>query len=133
MLVRLTGADAASEVQVFEDVDSGDWYYDEVMTAYSMGLVKGIDEDTFKPNEYVTREQMAAMAARLLRYKYYYESESGNTDFADENQISSWAKKSVKTLNKLEIMQGKNEGMFDPKGLSTRLEAVVVLERLLTK
>lgn len=49
----------------FSDVSSSAWYYDNVVTAYGLGLMKGIDENYFGPLEQITRAQAVTLAARM--------------------------------------------------------------------
>ena len=49
--------------------------------------------------------------------------------FADNTQISSWAKDAVKSMQQAGILAGKNGNKFDPKGTATRAEVATVLRR----
>jgi hypothetical protein len=133
MLVRLLGMSGLQGEDIFDDVDPGDWFYDEVASAYKLGLIEGVSDTEFKPNDNITREEMAVMAARMLKLKYYLGSEAGASDFTDIEIISSWATEGVAIVEELGIFEGRTSGEFDPKGLTTRLEAVIVMERLLAK
>ena len=50
--------------------------------------------------------------------------------FADEDEISDWAKKAVEKLSGLGLLKGKDDG-FKPKDNATRAEAATVIERLI--
>ena len=49
----------------FYDVRPGDWFYDAVIWASKNGIVLGVTEDTYRPNDPVTREQLATMLMRF--------------------------------------------------------------------
>lgn len=49
----------------FYDVRPGDWFYDAVTWASKNGIVLGVTEDTYRPNDPVTREQLAAILMRF--------------------------------------------------------------------
>jgi len=132
MLVRLLDMTDAQGEDVFEDVESDDWFYNEVSAAFNAGLIQGVSTTEFKPNENITREEMAVMASRMLKLRYYKDGTPG-TDFVDEESISTWAVSGAAMVEKLGVMEGRTSGEFDPKGLATRLESVVVMERLLAK
>lgn len=132
MLVRLLDMTDTQGEDVFEDVESDDWFYNEVSAAFNAGLIQGVSTTEFKPNENITREEMAVMAARMLKLKYYKDGTTG-TDFIDEESISTWALSGAAMVERLGVMEGRTSGEFDPKGLATRLESVVVMERLLAK
>ena len=133
MLVRLMDMTDYEGDDIFEDVKSDNWFYDEVAAAYDLGLIEGLSATEFKPNENITREEMAVMASRMLKKKYYLESEDTNLDFTDSDELSTWAVKGAAMVQELGVMTGRTSGEFDPKGLTTRLEAVIVMERLLAK
>ncbi|MDW7670039.1 MAG: S-layer homology domain-containing protein, partial [Bacillota bacterium] len=133
MLVRLMDMNDYEGSDIFEDVNANNWFYDEVAAAYDLGLIEGVSATEFKPNENITREEMAVMASRMLKKKYYLESEEINFDFSDEEELSTWALEGTAMVEELEVMTGRTSGEFDPKGLTTRLEAVIVMERLLAK
>ena len=133
MLVRLLGITNVEGQDIFEDVNPDDWFYGEVAAAYDLNLIQGVSETEFKPNDNITREEMAVMAARMLRLKYYLNEGEAGTSFTDETLISEWALEGVTTVETLGIIEGRTSGEFDPKGLTTRLEALIVMERLLGK
>ena len=56
----------------FEDVKSGDWYYDAINWAAENGIVEGYSADAFGPNDPITREQMAAILYRYADYKLFH-------------------------------------------------------------
>jgi hypothetical protein len=51
---------------VFPDVNSNTSYADRIWTAYSLGIVTGYGDGTFRPNEYVSRAEMVALIFRTL-------------------------------------------------------------------
>ena len=53
----------------FTDVDKDAWYHDALQAVTRVGLVKGFSDGAFRPHELVTREQIAAIAARTLDIK----------------------------------------------------------------
>jgi hypothetical protein len=110
----------------FEDTDD-----ENILKAAKIGIVNGVGEGRFDPEGKVTREQMAVMMKRLMdsldinptvtmEYRY----------FADEDEISDWAKSSVQVLNKLEIINGIGQQKIAPKGSATKEQAIVMGIRL---
>ncbi|MBR2831913.1 MAG: S-layer homology domain-containing protein, partial [Oscillospiraceae bacterium] len=49
----------------FNDVKTGDWYYESVKAGYEYGLVKGTSESTYSPDNNITIAQSITLAARL--------------------------------------------------------------------
>ena len=68
---------------------------------------------------------MAVMMANYIKYKGF-EYELNDIDFTDAGSISSWAIESVKILNDLGIMQGNDDGTYNPKKVATRAEIATI-------
>jgi hypothetical protein len=71
ILVKLADVSTSWYSDYFEDVKSTDWYARYVNTAYRYGVVHGYDDDTFRPEEYVTRGGAAVMADNA--YEVWYD------------------------------------------------------------
>lgn len=136
LLVRSLGLTEAAAVAKFTDVKSGDWYAGVIGAAVQAGLVSGFENNTFKPNDNITREQMAIMIAAALKQADKQQQVSDNQDsllakFKDKTTISSWAQNSVAQSIQAGIIQGMTESTFVPEAPATRAQAVVMLKRLL--
>ncbi len=128
IVCRILGLDTEAPFeQKFTDVKPSDWHYGYVMAAYNAGYVTGMSETTFAPTEYITREQMAVLVARILNV-------TGNENdvflFADGYDVSAWARIYVAAVNKTGLMTGDQFGQFLPKANVTRQTAAVVAVRL---
>ncbi len=132
MLLRgfeLIGEDAQCS---FEDVPSGSWYYPAVAMAYSMGIVSGYSDTVFGANDKISRQDMAVMTVRLLTaLGLNLESVRDYTEFADEIEISDYAKPSVVSLYQSGIINGVGDNRFDPKGSANRAASAVILYQTL--
>ena len=65
VLWRREGGPAPAAPSGFSDVPKGQWYTDAVAWAKETGVVKGLTETTFGPDEFITREQLATMLFRF--------------------------------------------------------------------
>ncbi|MBE7047840.1 MAG: hypothetical protein E7393_00500 [Ruminococcaceae bacterium] len=95
MLLRFLGLEPLAmqgTIRIFEDVTSDKWFYREVLSAYSYGLVKGDSERTFSPNRNITREEFVVMAARAVTYANLGCPGNDNLNAVDCDTISEWAK-----------------------------------------
>ncbi|RJE90685.1 hypothetical protein D3P07_00830 [Paenibacillus sp. 1011MAR3C5] len=130
LLVRALGLRAGIGGSAdFSDVKASDWFYREVSIAAELGLISGFGDGSFRPNDTITREQMAVMAANALGAGG---AADGAADkFGDRDRIGVWARNAVEYVVKRGIMQGKTEVVFAPNDRATRAEAVVVLKRVL--
>lgn len=107
-------------------VDTKDhWAKDFIATAAANGIVLGYDENTFGPNDLITREQMAVMIIKALKIS----PQDSNIVFSDKANISAWAKDSVAAAVEKEIIKGYPDNTFKPLGKTTRAEAVTVIAR----
>lgn len=108
----------------FKDVRVNDWFYPYVNAANKAGLVTGYNNE-FRPNDNITREQMAVTIVRALGIQ---ESKSG-TVIKDINKASAWAKTDIETVTALGLMTGSGS-LFNPKDVVTREMAAVVSTRV---
>ena len=106
----------------------------EVFKAYELGIVNGVGDNKFAPKELTNREQVATMlhrAVKAIRPDADFSTE-GAESFKDENLISPWAIESVKFMNKNGLILG-SDGYVNPKGTTTREQAVLIVVRIFEK
>ncbi|WP_143088571.1 S-layer homology domain-containing protein [Paenibacillus algorifonticola] len=133
LLVRALAlpGDAAS-ADVFKDVKSTAWYARAVGAAVKANLVNGFDDGTFRPNEAITREQMAALISKAIVAAGKTAPKTADlSPFGDQAKISTWAKEAVGQSVEAGIVTGTDKGTFEPVANATRAQAVVMLKRLL--
>ncbi|MCT4620795.1 MAG: S-layer homology domain-containing protein [Marinisporobacter sp.] len=104
----------------FKDVKENDWFYPYVNAAYKEKIVSGLGYE-FKPNDPITREQMAVIITQALKLN----KAKINYEIKDMNEVSEWAKVEVSTVFDNKIIVGYNN-QFNPKDKATREMAVVV-------
>ncbi|MBU5671676.1 S-layer homology domain-containing protein [Paenibacillus brevis] len=116
----------------FNDVDSTKWYAEAIRAAHAAGIISGRSSDSFAPNAAISRQEMVKMLVQAYESRNGPAAEgNGAVSFADRDQISPWAEKSVAAAAELGLIQGKGSGAFDPQGAASRAESVVVISRLL--
>ncbi|CAG7644110.1 S-layer homology domain-containing protein [Paenibacillus allorhizosphaerae] len=136
MLVTALGlsglADNAKVTSKFNDVAASDWFASAVAVASEKGLISGYENNEFRPNANVTREEMAVMIARALQL---VDKKNGPTakliQFSDGTSISSWASASVAKAVDTGIIQGVSDTSFEPGQNATRAQAATMLKRML--
>lgn len=114
----------------FSDVRTGSWYSKAVAWASNNGIVKGITNTEFAPDDNITREQMAAIIYRYLAFKGHDVSVQGRPSFTDTDEISEYALDAVMWLNDKKIILGEDNGGFAPKNNATRAQAAAIFERI---
>jgi hypothetical protein len=117
VLYNKEGRPAVTSSNVFQDVESGSWYYDAVTWAAGKGIVIGYGNDMFGPNDPITRQQLAVM---LWRYVGSPSVTEQALDFTDADQVYSWAEEALKWAVQNGIIQGEGNGILNPKGQAKR-------------
>ena len=124
-----------SDTITFADVTADDWFYSSVAKAHRAGLVKGLAENQFAPNQPITRQQIAALLTNALRYQgvQLEPADAGVvlSNFRDRDQIQPWALYSSAVTVQKRIIGGKPGERFAPQDPTTRAEATVMVKRLL--
>jgi len=135
MLTRALGLAAKPEAAAgFGDVAAEAWYAGAIGAAVEAGLVTGFDGGEFRPNERITREQMAVMFGRALEFAGAAGAAAGGgAAFADQAAVSPWAAEAVAKVSAAGIVGGNPDGTFAPAAEANRAQAAVMLRRLLER
>lgn len=133
IVYRMAGSPEADAGHSFIDVKAGKFYVKAVAWAQSQGIVKGRTEDTFAPNASITRAEFAAI---LYRYAQWFRldlpgSVAGSP--ADGDKIPSYAADAVDALFRSGIVNGREDGYFEPQAKITRAEAAAMIDRFVRK
>jgi hypothetical protein len=138
-VVRALGLKPGQGSNPFADVNASEWYCDWIKTAVQYKLISGYGNGKFGPDDRITRQQAAAMAARAMKLAGLKaglaDGEAGKllAGFEDSAQTASWAKDSLAACVKTGILAGKSGKLLAPGDEITRAEVAVMLERLLKK
>lgn len=125
--LKQDGAAAAG----FTDVSAGSWYYEAVQAAVANGLISGYADQSFAPNQNITRAEMAVILAKALKIAQAQEKVTLQpAEFADADSIRDWAKEAVGEVTEAGLMQGRSGNRFEADSFTTRAEAAVVVYRL---
>lgn len=107
----------------------------EVLKAYNLGVVKGVSDDSFAPNNSVTRQEIATMLIRVLKLvmpKIDTESAKFNEKFFDEPEVAQWAREGLMFLNQNGIFKGA-QGYILPNANTTREQGIALVKRVFDK
>lgn len=130
ILHRLEGTPAPDAQAPFTDVPAGQYYAEAVAWAAANSIVNGTSETTYAPLNNITREQMAAILYRYAQYKGYDVSGSADLSaFTDATSISDYAVSALQWAVDAGLINGKGNGILDPKGSATRAEVSAILSR----
>lgn len=117
----------------FGDVNADEWYSAAVAWASENGIVNGVSENEFAPNDNLTREQMAAIIYRYIMFKGGDTSVGENADinsYADAENISDYAVEAIRYAVASGLMKGDSETTLNPSGTATRAETATIIMRL---
>ena len=132
MLWRLEGSPEASIELNFSDVAEDTWYTEAVRWAVETETFLGYGNETFGPNDQITREQIA-----LVMYRYEEARGADLTadktiaDFADAAAASDWAVESLNWAYSTGMMIGTGSNNMNPLGDASRAEVATILYRYL--
>ena len=114
----------------FTDVAADAYYADAVAWAAANGIVTGVSETVFAPDDAITREQMAAILYRYAQFKGY-DVTAGNDlgAYTDASRISAYAAAAMRWANAEGLITGVTDTTLEPQGSATRAQAATILMR----
>ncbi len=117
----------------FKDVAQGRYYTEGVAWAAKAGVVKGITDEIFAPEQTITREQLAVMMARYAKLVgLNTKADAKALDrFTDGDATGTWAVDGVAWCVQNGILKGKGNDTLDPTAEVTRAEVAVMLDRFI--
>ncbi len=114
----------------FSDVSADMWYSDAVGWAASNGIVSGVSETEFAPNDLLSREQMALIIFLFAKSEGYDITKSETiSHFSDADEVSSWALDAVEWANGISLITGTSDTTLSPKETATRAQVASILMR----
>ena len=126
VLDKVGGSAETSAGIKFEDISNPN-----VERLAGLGIIEGYGDGTFRPNEYITREQAAVILRRMVKcVGYSYAEDEFISGYTDYDEISEWARDGVNVMTNLGIMNGVGESKFGPKGTYTREQSAATMVRL---
>ncbi|ANF94768.1 InlB B-repeat-containing protein [Paenibacillus bovis] len=125
MLLQAMGLPGSGTPLAFTDKEKiGAWAQPAIAEAVRQGWIHGNVDGSFRPNDRITRAEMAVMAAAALHSNTL---SNPKTTFVDDSKIPVWAHDAVAAMQQAGILSGKSANTFDPAGQTTRAEAVKVI------
>jgi N-acetylmuramoyl-L-alanine amidase len=138
LVVRSLGLEQKSGSAQFKDVSSSDWFSGVVSAAVYAKIIDGYEDNTFRPNQSINREELAAMVVRALAYAGAKPDVSSSRQsellgkFADANSIV-WAKQELAVAVEAGIVEGMTDTTIVPTMQATRAQSATMLKRFLTR
>ncbi|RED64000.1 S-layer homology domain-containing protein [Cohnella lupini] len=126
MLARALGV-TGKKGALFSDVSGTSYAADAIETLHAMGLINGYGDGKFKPNQIVSRAEIATILAKAMKLG----KPATEGKFTDVN--GTWAADAINALAEQQIIEGKGAQQFAPTASATREESVVLILRTLGK
>ena len=112
------------------DVAPDAWYADAVTWGYNLGVTSGYEDNTFRPDTVISRQELAVMICGMLfgddSILIEDDIKLALSAFEDGDQIASWAREAVAVCYISGLMVGDNNGCFRPNAGLTRAELAQV-------
>jgi hypothetical protein len=130
MLYRGLELEASLGSYAFSDVYDDDWYYEAIQTLADKGLILGDNEGNFRPNELITKAELAS-----LLDKYYNKSDVIEVahDMVFDIAENHWAKLSIYKMLDQNILSYNSPGIFGPEDHLSRGEMVIVINKCINR
>ena len=127
ILWRLAGEPVVTGTS-FSDVSSSSYYYYAVLWASKYGIVDGLGNNRFGPDQAITREQFAVILYRYAQHCGYSTSANSTlVGYADSNKISSYALTAMRWACGAGLFEGDERANLNPQGQTTRAAAAKLL------
>jgi len=137
MITRSLGIFVEGEaMNRFMDIKNDAWYNASVTAAVNAKLIAGDPDGRFRPNDNITRQEVAIIFGNALTFLENRLGESADTPFAnlafkDKQNVATWAQDAVTKVYDYKIMNGYQDSTFQPKAFTTRAEVAAMLVNLL--
>ncbi|WP_413409279.1 S-layer homology domain-containing protein [Paenibacillus amylolyticus] len=127
----------STEAASFTDVKTGSWYEDEVQTAVSYGLISGYADESFRPNNEISRAEALTIVSRAMKLVGLAQADASETTsllstYSDSAKVQSWAAEPVASAIKQELVQGADGKLMSDADIS-RAQSAAIVKRLLAK
>jgi endo-1,4-beta-xylanase len=120
----------STNTAAFSDVQPTAYYAQAVAIAKELGIASGFEDNTFKPGNSISRQDMMVLTAKALKAAGKQTSSNGNlAPYSDAASISTYAVDSVTSLVGSGVVNGK-DGKIAPVEPLTRAEAAMILYRI---
>lgn len=137
MITRSLGMFVEGEaMNRFTDIKNEAWYNASVTAAVNAKLIAGDPDGRFRPNDHITRQEVAIIFGNALTFLENRVGAGADTPFADlafkdKQHVATWAQGAVTKVYDYKIMNGYQDSTFQPKAFTTRAEVAAMLVNLL--
>ncbi len=116
----------------FADVKENAKYSRAVAIGRAAGILKGVGDNLFNPEAEITRQDLMVICARGMRLKKELGEGADISAFPDNTLIADYAVADIAAMVRVGIVKGNADGTINPLGNTTRAEAAVIMDRIVT-
>ena len=128
ILVKILGLSESDVSAGFKDVGKDNWYYGIVNSAVKEGIISGYDDNTFRGENAVTRNEFITLIAEILKNKE--KAEVPDIELSYSDNIAGWVEDYVKITKNKGLILERNDNLFSGTTEVKRGDAVVMACRL---
>ena len=124
------GSEPSQYKYTFKDVPDDMWYTEDIRWAAEKGIINGYDENTFAPDDTITREQAVAMMYRYTNFKGIDTTKADNSviaAYSDYEEISDYARDAFAWARTAGVINGRSDSILAPRDNITRAEIAQIL------
>ena len=129
--LNLPAAEASSAAGFKDWKSTASWARAGIAKAFKANIIKGYEDGTFRPEQPISRSEMAVMIVNAMQK--VPGSEVAAVSFTDSSQIPTWARSYVQVAVQEGIIAGKGGNLFKPSDQATRAEAACMVSKLIAK
>ena len=124
-------------VSRFADLSRSDWYYAAAATAEREGIISGFEDNTFRGETDIPKDQLVAITGNTLVERMGYivpvKVEDLLAVFKDRKDIAAWSEDRIALAAQSNILIYRTDSLFAPRSIMTRGDAAIILFRVFNK
>lgn len=135
-LIRTLGLTEGADTPNFADVDPNAHYAKEIAIGRAAGILNGVGDNKYNPEEHISRQDLMTICARGLAVKGIIDSTDRTVEleqFTDAGLTADYAAAHIAAMVRESIVKGNPDGTVNPLGNTTRAEAAVIMSRILPR
>lgn len=120
----------------FVDVKKSDWFYGTAGSAKKYGMILGFEDNTFRGNTTIAKDQILAIASRVLKREMKYKTPDNISEwltFTDASVIADWAREDIALATMANIITRSEDNTIKSNEDMTRGDAALIIMRLFYK
>ncbi len=120
----------------FADVKKSDWFFGTAGSAKNYGMIKGFEDNTFRGNAVIGKDQILTIASRVLKREMKYKTPENLSEwltFKDASAIEEWAREDIAIATMANIITRNADNTIKASADMTRGDASLVIMRLFYK